>query len=53
MLILLPLLICILGALVYALSVNPKLQELGRLSYWVGLLVFLARFGETTVNLFK
>jgi len=41
MIIYLPLLICIIGALVYALSVNPKIAELGRLSFWVGLLAFL------------
>ena len=41
MLIYLPLLICIIGALMYALSANPKIAELGRLSFWVGLLAFL------------
>jgi uncharacterized membrane protein YkvI len=37
----LSLLIAVLGAVVYFASANPKLQEIGRLSYWVGLLVFL------------
>lgn len=37
----LPLLICILGALIYALCANPKPAELGRLMFWVGLLVWL------------
>lgn len=41
MFIYLSLLVCVIGALVYALSANPKLVELGRLSFWVGLLVFL------------
>ena len=41
MIIYLSLLICIAGALVYALSVNGKLQELGRLAYGCGLLAFL------------
>jgi len=37
--ILLPFLVCIVGVLVYALSANPKLVELGRLAYACGLLV--------------
>lgn len=37
----LALLVCIAGALAYALSVNPKLQEMGRLAFAVGLLAFL------------
>lgn len=39
--ILLPLLVCILGLLVYALAASPKVQELGRLAYACGLLVSL------------
>lgn len=39
--ILLPLLVCIIGLLVYALAANPKVQELGRLAYGCGLLVTL------------
>ena len=35
------LLICIIGLLMYALAANPKLQEIGRISYFAGLLVFL------------
>jgi hypothetical protein len=41
MIIYLPLLVCIVGALMYALATNPKLVEIGRLSFWVGLLAFL------------
>jgi hypothetical protein len=33
--------VCIIGALVYAFAVNPKLQEIGRLAYACGLLAFL------------
>jgi hypothetical protein len=33
-----PLLVCILGALVYALASNPKASEMGRIAYFVGLL---------------
>ena len=38
MTILLPLLVCVLGALVYALVANGKASELGRIAYFVGLL---------------
>jgi len=41
MIIYLPLLVAIIGVLMYALCVNPKLAEIGRLSFWVGLLAFL------------
>lgn len=35
--ILVALVCCIIGALVYSVSTNPKAQELGRGAYWVGL----------------
>ncbi len=41
MIVYLSLLIAVCGALMYALSANPKLQELGRLSFFAGLLAFL------------
>lgn len=41
MLIYLPLLICVIGLLMYALAANPKLVEVGRMMFWVGLLCFL------------
>lgn len=41
MVIFLSLLVAIVGVLMYALSANPKLQEIGRLSYACGLLAFL------------
>lgn len=34
-----PLLVAIVGALVYALSSNPKASELGRIAFSCGLLV--------------
>lgn len=37
----LSLLIALLGLLAYALSTNPKLVEIGRISYFAGLLAFL------------
>ena len=41
MVIYLSLLVCIVGVLMYALSANPKVAELGRISYFAGLLAFL------------
>jgi Na+/phosphate symporter len=35
------LLVALVGVLMYALSANPKLQEIGRISYFAGLLAFL------------
>jgi hypothetical protein len=37
----LSLLVALVGVLMYALCVNPKLQEIGRLSFFAGLLAFL------------
>ncbi len=36
-----PLLVALIGALVYGLSNSPNFAELGRLMFAVGLLVFL------------
>ena len=47
------LLVALAGVLLYALAVNPKLQEIGRLSYWVGLLAFLLGVPGHFVNLVK
>lgn len=41
MIIFLSLLIAVIGMLVYALSANPKLVEIGRISFFAGLLAFL------------
>jgi len=41
MLIALSLLVAVIGLLVYVLSANPKVAELGRLAFAVGLLAFL------------
>jgi hypothetical protein len=35
------LLVALVGILAYALSSNPKVQEIGRISYFAGLLAFL------------
>lgn len=44
------LLVAVVGVLMYALSSNPKLAEIGRISYFAGLLAFLLSF-ERVVNL--
>lgn len=41
MLIALSLLVCIIGLLVYVLSANPKIMQLGLVAYGCGLLAFL------------
>lgn len=41
MVIYLSLLVCVVGALVYALASNPKIVEMGKLSFFAGLLAFL------------
>jgi len=41
MLIYLPLLVCVVGLVVYALATNPKVQEMGRIAFAFGLLVTL------------
>lgn len=41
MIIAVSLLVAIIGVLMYALCVNVKLQEIGRLMFFAGLLAFL------------
>jgi hypothetical protein len=41
MIIYLSLLVALVGVLMYALCVNPKLQEIGRIAFFAGLLAFL------------
>lgn len=42
--IVLSVLVCVVGALIYAFAGNPKLQEIGRMSFFAGLLAFLLLF---------
>lgn len=42
----LSLLVAIIGCLVYALSANPKVAELGRISYFAGLMAFLLQSAQ-------
>jgi Na+/phosphate symporter len=48
----LPLLIALIGVLMYALSANPKVVEIGRIMFWTGLLVTLFSVASKTVRLF-
>jgi hypothetical protein len=41
MIILLPLLVALIGVLMYALCTNAKLAEIGRILFWTGALAFL------------
>lgn len=41
MIIFLPLLVALVGLLMYALSANPKIVEIGRIMFAMGLLAFL------------
>jgi hypothetical protein len=43
MIILLPLLIALIGLLMFALCANPKLAEIGKIMFFCGLLAFLLR----------
>ena len=45
------LLLAILGLLVYALAGNSKAAEAGRLTFAVGLLVFLFKLAPSVVHL--
>lgn len=44
------LLVAVIGVLMYALCTNGKLQEIGRLAFFAGLLAFLLSFGRV-INL--
>ncbi len=37
-----PLLVMLIGLLMYALAANPKLQEIGRIMFFCGLFVLLS-----------
>jgi hypothetical protein len=41
--------VCIIGLVSYALSSNPKVQAIALHCFWVGLLVFLLRWGGALV----
>jgi hypothetical protein len=45
--------VAIVGVLMYALCTNGKLQEIGRISFFAGLLAFLLGGGRILVDLMK
>jgi hypothetical protein len=50
MIIYLPLLVCIVGLLIYALVVNNgKVTEIGRTMFWTGLLVTIFQCANSTI----
>jgi len=53
MVVLLPLLVAVIGVLVYALASNLKVIEMGKLAYFAGLLAFLLAGSEQVVSLFR
>lgn len=53
LIIILPLLVCLVGLLVYALSANPKVAELGRIMFACGLLLTLVVAGSPAVRLLR
>lgn len=46
-----PLVVCVVGLLMYILATNPKVVELGRLTFFAGLLVFLFAIARETVKI--
>ena len=50
MVVLVPVLFAVIGALAYALAVNPKLAEMGRLSFFAGLFVALLAWAQHGVR---
>ena len=51
MIIYFPLLVALIGVLMYALCVNGKLSEIGRIMFWTGLLAFLLTLPGHAVTL--
>ena len=53
MVVFLSLLVCIIGLLVYALSSNAKVAELGRIAFGCGLLAFLLQASPQMLSILK
>lgn len=51
MIIFLPLLVALIGLLMYLLAGNPKIQELGRIMFFAGILAFLVAGGGQAIGL--
>jgi hypothetical protein len=45
--------IVVAGVLMYALAANPKISEIGRIMFFVSLLVLLFRLGPDLGNVFS
>ena len=52
MTILVSLLVALIGLLMYAFAANPKLTEIGRISFFAGLLAFLLQVTPAIVSVF-
>jgi len=52
MTIILPLAVCLIGLLIYALAVNPKFSEIGRIMFAFGLLASLFMAGPQVLSAF-
>jgi hypothetical protein len=50
MIILLPVLVCLIGLLMYALATNPKVNALGLNMFWVGLFVSLLQSSQFVIK---
>ncbi len=46
----LPLLVAIIGLILYCVPANAKVSEIGRLAYFAGLLVTLLAFGHARLG---
>ena len=53
MIIYLSLFVALIGLLVYAFAANPKLVEVGRISFFCGLLAFLLRITESSLTVLR
>jgi cytochrome c oxidase assembly factor CtaG len=40
MLVALPLVVAVIGLIMYFIASNPKVQEIGRIMFWTGVLAF-------------
>jgi Na+/phosphate symporter len=47
----LPFLVCVIGLLVYALAVNSKVSEIGRIAFFVGLFFVVWVFSRVSFRL--
>jgi len=46
-----PLIILVIGILMYALAANPKVQEAGRIMFFCGMFVLTMVFARQTVSI--